>query len=105
MQGTHRLVFIANTKGKTRLYTNNAGNLWSGLNASAPLVFTTGDFTPPQISSRSPSPGAVDINVSTGLVIVFNEKVRIGQSESTLSHSPVHTCTYGNLNPATVHAR
>ena len=61
-------------------FTDLAGLAYAGISTTTTWNFTTGDFTPPTITSFSPADNATGVGVNANLVLSFSEAIQKGTS-------------------------
>lgn len=66
-----------------------AGNAFAGIADDTALTFSTAapmDATPPTLTSSSPAAGAADVSVDSAIVLTFDEPVKAGTGNITISN-------------------
>ncbi len=64
-----------------------SGAYFAGLTGTGSWNFTTGDFSGPSVSARSPADDATDVSTAADLVLTFDETTRAGTGTLTIKLS------------------
>jgi len=71
----------------TGAFLDLAGNAFGGVHGGATWNFTTGDFTPPALTTLSPPDDATEVAFDTDLEITFDESVRAASGTVAIRRS------------------